>query len=132
MFDYVSREKYEAEHDARIRAEAKVEALSEQVATLTQLLRDLNNGQTDLLDRVLPKPKDTPVITGEGLSALTAEEIMEIPAVGKSGIKTRLHWAGKARAREADAKKEERLREHREDLTDEELELVDRKLEMEK
>lgn len=131
MLGFVSQEKYEAEHDARVRAEAREEALREQVTTLTQLLRDLNNGQADLLDRVLPKPDTKPVVTGNGVSHLSEAEIMSIPAVGRAGIKARARLASEARAREAQEKKEKTLQDNRESLTEEELALVDKKLEME-
>jgi hypothetical protein len=119
MFDYVQRREFEAEHDRRVKAEATVEALQQQLSMLLKLLNEFT-------ERSLPKA--TPPAPGFGLppgAPYSSTEILSIPAVGKRGIRERNAAARMADARnEAEAKENDALS-RRASLSAEERKILD-------
>lgn len=142
MFDNVSRKEFDAERELRIRAEASAARAYEQIADLNERTTELlsliarerethHQEMADLLDRVLPKPKD-PVpgfgVPGAGDQHLTYEEIMSTPAVGRRGVRERNALARDAKVREEQQDKADDAGKRRAVLTPEEQQELDNQL----
>lgn len=140
MFDFVSRDKFDAEHELRVRAEASLERAHAQIADLyetnSQLLTMMGTererheeAMRDALDRFAPKPKDP--VSGFGVPGaadLTYEQIMRMPAVGKRGLRERNAAALEAKQREDMAEQQSDAGGRRAVLTPEEEHLVDQQI----
>jgi len=128
MFDSVSREKYEAERDARVRAEARAEAFAEHERRLTELLASARDEKEDLLDRLAPKSSPLPFGAPDAAAstALTPEEIIRTPAIGRRGVAARQHRYDEAVTAQDETKRLKAIDERNAALTPEELEEIDR------
>jgi hypothetical protein len=141
MFDYVPRKDLDVERERRIRAEAEVENAREEVATVNSRLAEMTallgaererhrQEMTDLLDRLLPKPKDP--VPGFGVpSALggpSYEDIIRTPAVGKRGVRERNAAARDAKAREDTENAEATVGNQRAALLPEEAAMLDQQI----
>lgn len=141
MFGYVSRKDLEAERELRIRAEATAVRAREEVASANERLAEMaallgdererhQQEKTDLLDRLLPKPKDP--VPGYGVPGAlvgpTYEEIMNTPAVGKRGVRERNAAARDAKAREDSEQAQATVENQRAVLLPEEAAILDQQL----
>jgi hypothetical protein len=126
----VSQEKYEAERDARVRAEAIVETLRGQIALLQGELKTERERVSALVEHIAPKPQ-APDSTlawtgkGDGPAQLTSEQIMAIPAVGGRGLRQRNNAARLAKLRDVKKAEEEDAGARRAVLTEEEEQILD-------
>lgn len=140
MFDYVSRETFNSEHELRLRAEASLERASAHIVDLyetnTLLLKMLGEerqrheeAMRDALDRFAPKPKDpVPGFGVPGATELTYEQIMKMPAVGRRGIKERNAAALDAKQREEMTEQQNDAESRRAVLTPDEEAAVDKQI----
>lgn len=127
MLGFVTQEKYDAEHELRIKAEAREEALREQVSTLTDLLREERVRQSDLLDRFQPKQESNGhSMLDADTKHMTADQIMAIPAYGKGDMRRRLQMAAMARKREEEEASRQKVESQNGKLTEDEARLIDR------
>lgn len=113
MFNnWIRKTDYDAEHELRLRAEARERAQEVLIADLRRengaLLAALSKAgelqarsQTDLLDRLVPKPGKVGVEgMGETFQHMTAAEIRAMPAVGKRQMELRESQAKLAETRD--------------------------------
>lgn len=135
MFGYVPMEKYDAEHELRIRAEAAAEearlVAHRLFATIENERIQHREEMKDLLERALPKP--VPPVPGFGVPGMipghaSYQEIMGTPAVGKRGVRERNAAARDAMAREKQEESETTLGKQRAVLLPEEQALIDKHL----
>lgn len=130
MLGFVSQEKYDAEHELRLRAESEATALREQVKWLQEQIEEENERHqqnvVDVLDRFQPKPEALKIPPGTGIPPfLSSTEIFKIPAAGKRGMRERNRAALEAQAREEKEERQHKLESQREVLSEDELESVD-------
>lgn len=130
MLGFITQAEFDAEHELRLKAEAREEALREQINALTQLLRDERVRQSDLLDRFQPKPvvANPQAFVGAGNGHMTYEEIMATPAWGKRGMRERLNWADAALRRKEQEARQKTLESRQEILTEDEADKIDKSL----
>ncbi len=140
MFDYVSRETFNTEHELRLRAEASLERASAQIADLyetnTELLKMLEaerqrheEAMRDALDRFAPKPKEpVPGFGIPGATELSYEQIMRIPAVGKRGLRERNAAALEAKQRDEITEQQDDAESRRAVLTPDQEAVVDQQI----
>lgn len=143
MFNSVSREEFDREHEQRVKsdtaAEFAVDSLhtaNEHIARLTALLeseRVRHDAKvTDLLDRFSPKPVLT--FTGNGVISaapappLSSQQLSRLPAIGKRGVRERNAHVREAEEREELAAKEKDTQTRLEGLTEAELRSLDSSL----
>ena len=118
MFDSVSRSVYEAEREARIRAEAIAEELRES-------LKEERKRVTDLLKMLHPDAEKPPLITGGPQGFIPSEQLARMPAVGLRGLREKKRLVSEAKAREDEEEQKTDAEKRREALAPEEADLID-------